>query len=172
MRMDPVRISRVADETDQLPGLDALARLQALRERDTDLAAAAVVVARPEVVVQVDVVVGRPALAVEVEHAAGPVRPAVEADASGLGGERISVARREDVDSLVAALGPRRAVVVAEVDRAQDREDDLILLGFRLRLLLRERPTGVDWERSSGPCGEAEEGGDEKYSGCRPEAHH
>ena len=42
---DPVRISRVADEADQLPGLDPGAALQPFRERDSDLAAAAVVVA-------------------------------------------------------------------------------------------------------------------------------
>src|SRR4029450_13116957 len=134
---------------------------------------APVVVPVREVVVQVDVVVGRAALAVEVEHAAGPARARVEADPPGLGGERERVPRREDVDALVRSLRPRRAVVVAELDRAEDGEDDLAL-GLRLRLRLRERRADVprvDREGSSRPCGEAEKGQDEKSSGCRPEAH-
>ena len=117
VRVDPVRVSRVADEADQLPGLDPGAALQPFRERDPDLAAAAVVVAGAEVVVQVDVVVGRPAPAVEVEHAARPAGAGVEADASRLGRERVRVPGREDVDSLVAALRPRGAVVVRELGR-------------------------------------------------------
>src|SRR4051812_48857672 len=170
--MDPVRVARVADEADQLPGLDSLARLQSLREGHPGLAATSVVVAGAEVVVQVNVVVGRPALAVEIEHAARAAGAGVEADASGLGGEGVGVARREDVDPLVGSLRPRCAVVVRELDGAEDGEDDLLLLGLRLGLRLRGRPSGVDWEGRSGPCGEAEEGGDEKYSGYRPEAQH
>ena len=137
VRVDPVRVARVADEPDRLPGLDARAALQALRERDPDLAAAAVVVPVREVVVQVDVVVGRPALAVEVEHAAGPAGAGVEPDATRLGRQRERVPGREDVDALVRPLRPRRAVVVAELDRAQDGEHDLARV-LRLRGL-RER---------------------------------
>ena len=171
VRVDPVRVARVADEPDRLPGLDARAALQALCERDPDLAAATVVVPVREVVVQVDVVVGRPALAVEVEHAAGPARAGVEPDATRLGRQRERVPGREDVDALVRPLRPGRAVVVAEVDRAQHGEHDLARM-LRLRGLRERRvQAGVDRDRRGGPYGDAEEGQQKKCSGCRPDAH-
>jgi hypothetical protein len=117
-----------------------------------------------------DVVVGRPALAVEVEHAARSPGAGVEANPPGLGCEREGVPRREDVDALVWPLRPRRAEVVRELGRAEDREHDPVALGARLRQ--PRAGVGIDGERGSRPCGKAEEGQNEKDSGCRPDAHH
>src|SRR5204863_525976 len=82
-----------------------------------------------------------------------PARAGVEADAPGLCRQRERVSRREDVDALVRPLGTRRAVVVAELDRAQDGEDDLAR-----RLRLRDRRADgprIDRGGSSRPRGAA-----------------
>ena len=170
MRMEPVRVARVADESDRLARLDACTGAEASRERDAVPAAAAVVVPLRQVVVQVDVEVGGPARAVEVEHAARPARAGEEAYPARLGGERERALRSEDVDPLVRPLRAGRAEIVGEGDGPEHGEDDLVprrgVSGLRRARQLGRR------ERGSRPCGKAEKGENEKRSGCRPDANH
>ena len=169
--MDAVRVPRVPDEADRLPGEDTSPALQAARKRDAVHTASPVVVAVRQVVVQMDVQVRRPAPPVEVEHAAGARRPLVEPDLAGLGGECERAPWSEDVDSLVGSLGPRGPEVVRVVGRAEHREDDALPRGRRrLRLRLRRRRR---FRRcGSRPYGNAEKGQHEKCSGCRPVSDH
>jgi hypothetical protein len=124
VRMDPVRVARVADVPDLLTGLHPRPVLEPLRVRDARPARAAVVVPGGEVVVEVDVEVCRPAVAVQVEHAAGSGRGRPERDRPALGGDGGRLSAGEDVVSLVLALSARLAEVVVVRHRADDGEDD------------------------------------------------
>jgi hypothetical protein len=146
--MDPVRVARVADEADRLPRLDPGAVDEVGRVGGAGHARALVVVARAEVVVEVDVEVGRAAVAVQVEHAAGVRGGRPELDRAGLGGEGERLPRRHDVVPLVPAAGARVAEVVRVADGAEHREDDR---------RLRSRPGGG---RDRGCGAEKEENGE------------
>ena len=86
VRVDAVRVARVADVSHLLARGDAGTVLDGVR-RSAD-ALAAVVVARRQVVVEVDVVVRRAALSVEVEHAAGSRRGRPVLHLAGFSGDR------------------------------------------------------------------------------------
>ena len=169
--MDAVRVARVADETDRLACLDSRSGPEAARERHTVHASAPVVVALRQVVVEVDVEVGRPAAAVEIEHAAGAPRAGVKSDAARARRRARARAARRGCRSPGAGPAGGGAEVVRELDVAEHREHDLLARGLWLRLDLRRR-LGIRRARGSRPCGEAEKGKNEKYSGCRPGADH
>ena len=154
--VQPVRVTRVADEPDRLAGHHLRAVLEALRVGGPGDALAAVVVLRGQVVVEVDVVVVRAARAVEIEHAAGARGALPELDLARLDGEREAPLGRHDVDPLVRPARPRLAEVVAVGDRAEHREDELLRHGGA-------RAAREGQERKSENKGS---------SGCRPVADH
>jgi hypothetical protein len=176
VRLDPVGIAGVADETDRLTRGDTRAALQPGRERGARCAASPVVVRRHDVVVQVHVQVRRPAVAVEVEHAARPLRAEVVLHLPGLGGHRQRLSRRHDVDALMAPLSPGRAEIVAVTKLPEYREDDSLAQCVADRLVRnRGRPLRqLSWiEASGGRSGhQAENGNEEDASGYRPVASH
>ena len=161
VRVDAVRVTRVAHVADDLAGAHLAAVLQPFRVGSPRHALAAVVVPLREVVVEVDVVVGRAARAVEVEHAAGRRRVGPELDLPGLGGEGERALRRHHVDALMGPSAARLAEVVRVGGRAEDREHD------RRRRLLRPRGGLPDHEGHEKGKGESD-----GSSGCRPERDH
>ena len=121
---DAVRIPGVAHVRDQLAGPNPLATLEPGSVGNPVPAAAAVVVSKGPVVVQVDVHVGRAAPAVEVEHAAGVRGPRVLEDAAALDGDHGRALGGHDVVPLMAAAGSRVAEVVRVAGGADDGEDE------------------------------------------------
>ena len=172
VRADPVRVARVADESDRLTREHALPVLEASRKRDALNAVPTIVVRHREVVVQVDVEVLRAAVAVQVEHAAGAARARVEADLAGLGGERRRLARGHDVFTLVRALASRVAEAVRQLCATEHGEDDLLALDPGLGRLRGQPDERVGRFSRRGPRQEAKKGEQEKSSGCRPETSH
>jgi hypothetical protein len=155
----PVRVAGVAVPRDLLAGCD----LRAVRDRERGLLAApAVVVARGEVVVQMDVHVHRPARAVEVEHATAQAGVPV-LHAARLDRDDGRPPGRHDVDSRVGPVPARVAVVVPPLRLRHQREDEARHAGG----VGRRGPRREERGRQAGE----EEG--EKYShGCRPVASH
>ena len=172
VRTDPVRVARIADESDRLAREHALPVLEAPRERHALDARPTIVVRHREVVVQVDVHVLRAAVAVQVEHAAGAARAGVKLDAAGLGGERRRLARGHDVFTLVGALASRVAEAVRQLGASENGEDDLLALGPGLGRLRGDSDERVGRFSRRGPRQEAKKGEQEKSSGCRPETSH
>ena len=133
VRLPPVRVTRVADVTDQLAPAHGLTGRQARRVSDSVPAGAEVVVRRGQVVVQVDVDVRHPGGAMEVEHAIARESPEVLLDLARLERDCGLMAERHDVDPLVRALRTRRAEVVREGDVPDHRKRDHGRDGGRLR---------------------------------------
>ena len=140
--------------------------LRAVRNREGDVldAAAAVVVPRGQVVVQVDVHVHRPAAPVEVEHAAAEPGLGVR-DPSRLDRDDRRAPRVLHVDAGMAVRPARVAVVVPEVGLRDEREDEPRDTRAAGRL-----GAARGHERSSGQ--ETGEEREENPSGCRPVASH
>ena len=160
----PLRVAGVA-----VPG-DLLARrhLRAVldRVRRAELAAAAILGALGQVVVEVDVEVRRAAAAVEVEHAAGTRRGRVPPHPARLRRDDGRAPRDVlDVDAGVTAVDAGVAVVHRVRVVADQREDDRLAVdeaGFRSRARGRDD-------------GRSEESGQEEEkapSCCRPVASH
>src|SRR5262245_460640 len=162
VRVDAVRIARVADEADCLAGLDAGTGPEPGGVGGPGNALAPVVVRVAEVIVEMDVLVAGAALAVEVEHAAGTGRGRPELDRARLGGNGDRVPRGEDVVARVTpALRARLAEVVAVRHRPDDGEDEPWHALSR-----RGRAASGEGRRQCHSKGE-------KYpSGCRPAVDH
>src|SRR5207249_691181 len=126
VRMPTVCIARVADEAEQLAGLDALTILEPSCIGDAVDAGAAIVISRPEIVVQVNVEIRGATAAIEIEHAAGGRGGRPDLDRSGFRGDNGRMPRGEDVVTRMAASGARRSEVVGEDGGADDGEDDAI----------------------------------------------
>ena len=151
VRVDAVRIARVAEVADELSRVHVLAVDEAGCVRDAGDALALVVVTGRQIVVQMDVLVHRPAYAVQVEHAAGAGGRRPELDSSFLDCDDRRALHAQQVVALVRAARAGLAEVVRIGHRADDGEEELRNAALRGGGAGARKGEGDDEDRDQAP---------------------